>query len=243
MTSPGNQFLRASYDMGAGYAASGAPGRRPPSDGEGESSFALSLLVRPEWHANAACKGKSHLFYPPENTPKSELVGYTKRAQALCETCPVKAPCLEAGREEVYGIWGGASIRSRKLERAARPATKYRALTAEQVAEIRGQWRAGKSINTLAGFHGVRKATIRSALVGRTHPDVPDPVSDRELLERRKWNRGKLTHEEVRQIRRLAFDGVAPSEIARRFNITKRNAHAIINRDTWQHITDEEEAS
>lgn len=244
MTSPGNQFLRSTYDMGAGYASSGAPGRRPPSDTDGASAHALALLVRPDWHAQAACKGKLHLFFPPFDTSKSDLANYAKRAQAICATCPVQAPCYEAGRDENHGIWGGAGTRARRAARAKEPATIYRALTAEQVVAVREQWRAGKSLNALADYYGCRKATIRAALVGRTHPDVPDPVSDRELLERRRWNRGKLTPDEVRKIRRLAADGVAPAEIARRFDITKRNAHAIINRDTWQHITDQgEEAS
>lgn len=236
MTSPGNQFLRASYDMGAGYSAGGAPSRRPPTDGQSAAEYCLALLEPPEWHAQAACKGKSDLFYPPEGTSKADYANFARRAKAICEGCPVQAQCLEAGREETYGIWGGESNRSRKAERATRPRKRYTSLSAEQVVDMRAAWRAGTSITTLASRYDCNKGTIRMALIGRTHTDVPDPLTEDELLERRKWNRGKLTHNEVRQIRQLALEGVAPSAIAPRFGITKRNAIAVINRETWQHV-------
>lgn len=43
------------------------------------------------------------------------------KAKQICETCPVKEPCLEyALVNESYGIWGGMSETERQYERMNR---------------------------------------------------------------------------------------------------------------------------
>ena len=47
-----------------------------------------------------------------------KLVNETRRALALCESCPRKADCLEAGMQEEnlsFGIWGGTLAGERVL--------------------------------------------------------------------------------------------------------------------------------
>ena len=43
-------------------------------------------------------------------TKIQELSNNTKKAIQICETCPIKAQCLEEGMKEEnipYGVWGG----------------------------------------------------------------------------------------------------------------------------------------
>jgi WhiB family transcriptional regulator, redox-sensing transcriptional regulator len=64
-------------------------------------------LTRPAWHAFALCRGQGvEAFF----LPKGADVRPTK---ALCASCPVQGPCLDAGRGEA-GIWGGTSERERR---------------------------------------------------------------------------------------------------------------------------------
>jgi hypothetical protein len=64
------------------------------------------------WRERAACKGKTHLFFVERGNNALE-------AKAICKTCPVKKPCLEAGHGQI-GVWGGMVERQRrKLPRAS----------------------------------------------------------------------------------------------------------------------------
>ena len=46
----------------------------------------------------------------------------------------------------------------------------------------------------------------------------------------------KLTEDAVRQIRRLADQGVGKKEIAAKFNVTTANIRYIVNRQSWKHV-------
>jgi WhiB family transcriptional regulator, redox-sensing transcriptional regulator len=48
--------------------------------------------------------------------------GSSKAAKALCQTCPVKAECLDYALEggDRFGIWGGTSERDRRRLRKLR---------------------------------------------------------------------------------------------------------------------------
>lgn len=52
------------------------------------------------WQDDAACKGKTKLFF-------SGLPQRQAAAVAICATCPVRPECREAGKDEVFGVWGG----------------------------------------------------------------------------------------------------------------------------------------
>ncbi len=55
-------------------------------------------------------------FYPwilPEQMNKTDTERANREAKAICNVCPVKAPCLEAGKDEVRGTWGGLTFRER----------------------------------------------------------------------------------------------------------------------------------
>ena len=81
----------------------------------------LDLLdaLRPAWHADAACRGQTDVMFPvAEHGHRLD----TTAARALCDRCPVQAPCAEQGRTERYGVWGAggsSSGRVRQRERSA----------------------------------------------------------------------------------------------------------------------------
>jgi WhiB family transcriptional regulator, redox-sensing transcriptional regulator len=67
-----------------------------------------------DWWEGAACRGKGIRYFFPE-TPDDLAQG-----RAICETCPVRANCLDyAGQSpSPQGVWGGLTERER---RAIRP--------------------------------------------------------------------------------------------------------------------------
>lgn len=64
------------------------------------------------WRKRAACDGiDPDIFYPASEDESAAV-----EAKAICETCPVRQPCLEhalANRER-EGIWGGMTERERR---------------------------------------------------------------------------------------------------------------------------------
>jgi len=64
------------------------------------------------WMKQAACAGKSELFYEE----KSRII--IARAKVICESCPVKDPCLDHAMEnEPLGLWGGMTANERRRMR------------------------------------------------------------------------------------------------------------------------------
>ncbi len=55
-----------------------------------------------------ACVGKNpDLWFPEKGTSGSEAV-------AICAACPVRSDCLEYGKDETFGIWGGTTPADRR---------------------------------------------------------------------------------------------------------------------------------
>ncbi|PWG66787.1 WhiB family transcriptional regulator [Bifidobacterium callitrichidarum] len=64
------------------------------------------------WREQAACRNEDpELFFPLPNDRGSE-----EKAIAICETCPVKADCLQAAlnEQDQFGIWGGLTAEDRR---------------------------------------------------------------------------------------------------------------------------------
>lgn len=64
------------------------------------------------WRAKAACKGSTDMFFPHDRDKSN----YTK-ARKICDGCPVRQECADAGVDEVHGMWGGQSPKQRRLAR------------------------------------------------------------------------------------------------------------------------------
>ena len=76
---------------------------------------------RPDWHAKAACLGMgTDIFYPKsaEVGRKSEQI--LAEAVALCEECPARKECGEAGMNDGWGVWGGKTASQRRKIRQVR---------------------------------------------------------------------------------------------------------------------------
>jgi WhiB family redox-sensing transcriptional regulator len=74
------------------------------------------MVDEPEaWRKDAACLETPYVNFFPG---RGEL---TKATKAVCDTCLVRAECLEyaIANEEVFGIWGGTSERQRRQMRKA----------------------------------------------------------------------------------------------------------------------------
>jgi len=62
------------------------------------------------WRNRAACRGLDpDIFYPASDEDSWE-------AKAVCDTCPVRQPCLEhaLSLREREGVWGGLTERERR---------------------------------------------------------------------------------------------------------------------------------
>ncbi len=69
-----------------------------------------------EWQDNAACKGKTALFFPEPGKNENR----TARAKKICRTCPVYEDCLAhvTYNIERFGIWAGMNVKERSKHRA-----------------------------------------------------------------------------------------------------------------------------
>ena len=73
------------------------------------------VAPRPWWMENAACRGKSELFFPPPGERPAARENRENRARAVCTSCTVLGSCQDFARNErELGFWGGES----EIERA-----------------------------------------------------------------------------------------------------------------------------
>jgi hypothetical protein len=72
---------------------------------------------RYHWSDDALCTGlHSEMWFPPlfkdeRSAPESQ---YYELGKLVCDTCPVREQCAEAGAEEEYGMWGGQTPKDRR---------------------------------------------------------------------------------------------------------------------------------
>lgn len=63
-----------------------------------------------EWIKDAACRGMdTNIFFPERGDNKT-----VELAKEVCAGCSVREQCLEYGRKERFGFWGGMGIRRRR---------------------------------------------------------------------------------------------------------------------------------
>jgi len=127
----------------------------------------LDLLdaLRPAWHADAACRGQTAVMFPvAEHGHRLD----TTAARALCDRCPVRNPCAEAGRSEKYGVWdgvwGGTGSGSRRMRQRERSAA-----IREVLAD--GDWH---STGEIAAHINGHLSTVHRSLVGLVSAGVLD---------------------------------------------------------------------
>lgn len=63
------------------------------------------------WREDAACAGTPDVWWFPKDRKDATRLSTPRHlapeAQALCNTCPVKAPCLAYGMTQQWGSYGG----------------------------------------------------------------------------------------------------------------------------------------
>jgi WhiB family redox-sensing transcriptional regulator len=66
-----------------------------------------------DWMRDALCRRKNaDLWYPPlESSSPNE---YYTLAKLACHRCPVWSECLELGKSETWGMWGGLTPQERR---------------------------------------------------------------------------------------------------------------------------------
>lgn len=63
-----------------------------------------------DWMRDAACKGLTHLFFPPAAERPQARDRREAAARQVCATCTVNAECIAFARSHhEYGFWGGES--------------------------------------------------------------------------------------------------------------------------------------
>ncbi len=68
------------------------------------------------WRADAACKGRTQLFFAPRAERPQARERREAKARRLCESCAVALPCREYARDNrEYGYWAGESEEDRHL--------------------------------------------------------------------------------------------------------------------------------
>jgi hypothetical protein len=82
--------------------------RTPPVADELYDAIAdLTNIRNQPWRQHAACRGVGpSLFYTEQHDMATARTTHT-----ICQTCPVRVECGQAGETERYGIWGGHSVR------------------------------------------------------------------------------------------------------------------------------------
>jgi len=110
----------------------GSGGRKPPSGPPRSSSHHSAQFVRKgsrvaaetvtnlifsgplAWTANAACQGRTELFFAPAGERPEARVVRERDARSVCAACPALDPCRRWAREQrEYGFWGGESEEDR----------------------------------------------------------------------------------------------------------------------------------
>jgi WhiB family redox-sensing transcriptional regulator len=88
------------------------------------------------WLGQAACRGKSHLFFGPQGERPDVRQEREARAVLVCQACPVLEPCRRWAREQrEYGFWGGESEEDRVA--AGYPVAMPTGRVASKIAELR----------------------------------------------------------------------------------------------------------
>ena len=138
--------------------ATGRGADRPTS---AEDILDLLDALRPAWHADAACRGQTAVMFPvAEHGHRLD----TTAARALCDRCPVQAPCAEQGRTERYGVWGAGGSSSGRVRQRERSAA-IRDVLAD------GDWH---STGEIAAHINGHLSTVHRSLVGLVSAGVLD---------------------------------------------------------------------
>lgn len=82
-----------------------------------ETSVEISAeisAVRPAWMDQAACKGRTNLFFGMAGERPERRIRREESARKVCAECPVLIPCRDLARiNRENGFWGGETEEER----------------------------------------------------------------------------------------------------------------------------------
>lgn len=163
------------------------------------------------WVLEGLCRDQAPMW------DSSALVSDKREAMRLCGECPVLAQCTEAGRDEIYGIWGGVDKKNPELtidppERKKRPrredamdpiaqrkaandksAAKKRAATAALIARAETLARSGASVQDASDDLGMTDNALRQRLRNNGHADILDTLVNNRTRQQRNAKKAATT--------------------------------------------------
>jgi WhiB family redox-sensing transcriptional regulator len=81
----------------------------------------LPRWIQQEWMENAACRGLTHLFFPPHGEQAEAREAREAVARTVCRECMVLVECRAFAREHrEQGFWGGENEDERRAARRRR---------------------------------------------------------------------------------------------------------------------------
>jgi len=96
----------------------------------------FAVIERPTWMDEAACKGRTTLFFGLAGERPERRVRREAQARKVCAGCPVLGPCREAARiNRENGVWGGETEEERAASGFAPRSISRRAVQAAATAQ------------------------------------------------------------------------------------------------------------
>ena len=131
-----------------------------------------------EWDIAACRYHPKETFFPDRNNYGQVWA----QARIICNECPVKEPCAQAGAHEVFGMWGGLTPAERGFGRsttAAPMSTERIAALLEHVGEPMTVNQVYLALHPHYTKHATRNALTRLAQGGiATHTSNTQPEPD-----------------------------------------------------------------
>ena len=131
-----------------------------------------------EWDIAACRYHPKETFFPDRNNYGQVWA----QARIICNECPVKEPCAQAGAHEVFGMWGGLTPAERGFGRsstAAPMSTERIAALLEHVGEPMTVNQVYLALYPHYTRHATRNALTRLAQGGiATHTSNTQPEPD-----------------------------------------------------------------
>lgn len=94
--------------------------------------YLMPRWTQQDWMADAACKGRTALFFAPHGEQAEARGVREAQAREICLRCPSIVPCREyARRNREQGYWGAENdderLEARRRARTARPMVPFAA--------------------------------------------------------------------------------------------------------------------
>lgn len=109
-------------------------------------------------------------------------------------------------------------------------------ITFEQAKEIVRRYHEGETGRALGDEFGLTYMAINSIVLGRSWKGASADYAGAKNLKRRGERLSKLTHEDVREIRKKIAKGESQGAVASKYDIDRSTVSAIITGRRWRHV-------